>query len=43
MRCTSGEWRELVPRRGTLREAWNVVLHDLRIRRGPLPPRKDEG
>jgi thiosulfate reductase cytochrome b subunit len=36
----SGEWRELVPRRGTLREAWNVVLHDLRIRRGPLPRKK---
>lgn len=39
----SGEWRELVPRRGTLREAWNVVLHDLRIRRGPLPRKKFNG
>jgi thiosulfate reductase cytochrome b subunit len=39
----SGEWRELVPRRGTLREAWNVVLHDLRIRRQPLPRKKFNG
>lgn len=39
----SGEWRQLVPRRGTLREAWNVVLHDLRIRRGPLPRKKFNG
>ena len=39
----SGEWRELVPRRGTLREAWNVVLHDLRIRKGPLPRKKFNG
>jgi thiosulfate reductase cytochrome b subunit len=39
----SGEWRELVPRRGTLREAWHVVLHDLRIRREPLPRKKFNG
>lgn len=39
----SGEWRELVPRKGTLREAWNVVLHDLRIRREPLPAKKFNG
>ena len=39
----SGEWRELVPRRGTLREAWNVVLHDLRIRKEPLPRKKFNG
>ena len=39
----SGEWRELVPRRGTLREAWNVLLHDLRIRREPLPRKKFNG
>jgi thiosulfate reductase cytochrome b subunit len=39
----SGEWRELVPRRGTLRDAWNVVLHDLRIRREPLPRKKFNG
>ncbi|HEY0373128.1 MAG TPA: cytochrome b/b6 domain-containing protein [Thermoanaerobaculia bacterium] len=39
----SGEWRELVPRRGTLRDAWNVVLHDLRIRKEPLPKKKFNG
>jgi thiosulfate reductase cytochrome b subunit len=39
----SGEWRELVPRKGTLREAWNVVLHDLRIRKKPLPRKKFNG
>lgn len=39
----SGEWRELVPRRGTLREAWQVLLHDLRIRKEPLPRRKFNG
>ncbi|HEX2123177.1 MAG TPA: cytochrome b/b6 domain-containing protein [Thermoanaerobaculia bacterium] len=39
----SGEWRELVPNRNSLREAWQVVLHDLRIRREPLPPRKFNG
>jgi len=39
----SGEWRELVPRRGTLREAWHVVLHDLRIRKEPLPRKKFNG
>lgn len=39
----SGEWRELVPRRGTLREAWQVVLHDLHIRKEPLPRKKFNG
>jgi thiosulfate reductase cytochrome b subunit len=39
----SGEWRELVPKRGSLREAWQVVLHDLRIRREAPPPRKFNG
>lgn len=29
----SGEWRHLVPDRHSLREAWGVVLHDLRIRK----------
>ncbi|MEZ5332828.1 MAG: cytochrome b/b6 domain-containing protein [Thermoanaerobaculia bacterium] len=32
-----------MPRRGSLREAWHVVLHDLRLRRGPLPPGKFNG
>lgn len=39
----SGEWRELLPRRGTLVDAWQVVLHDLGIRKQPLPPAKFNG
>ena len=40
---SSGEWRELVPNRHTLHDAWNVVLHDLRIRKEPLPRVKFNG
>ena len=39
----SGEWRYLLPRRETLREAVQVVLHDLRIRKNPLPRAKFNG
>jgi thiosulfate reductase cytochrome b subunit len=39
----SGEWRYLVPDRHTFREAWDVVLHDLRLRKEPLPRRKFNG
>jgi thiosulfate reductase cytochrome b subunit len=39
----SGEWRELVPNRASAKEAWQVVLHDLKIRKQPLPPRKFNG
>jgi thiosulfate reductase cytochrome b subunit len=39
----SGEWRHLLPNRHTPREAWNVVLHDLRLRKGPLPSAKFNG
>lgn len=39
----SGEWRELVPNRHSLGEAWQVLLHDLRIRKEPLPERKFNG
>ncbi len=39
----SGEWRYLLPNRRTLREAWDVVLHDLRIRKTPLPKQKFNG
>ena len=39
----SGEWRELVPNRHTFAEAWQVVLHDLGIRKQPLPRRKFNG
>jgi thiosulfate reductase cytochrome b subunit len=39
----SGEWRYLVPNRRTFAEALQVVLHDLHIRREPLPRRKFNG
>jgi thiosulfate reductase cytochrome b subunit len=39
----SGEWRALVPNRNTLAEAWQVVLHDLGIRKQPLPRGKFNG
>jgi thiosulfate reductase cytochrome b subunit len=39
----SGEWRELLPNRHTPREAWDVVLHDLGLRKEPLPPHKFNG
>ncbi len=39
----SGEWRYLVPNRRTFAEAFQVVLHDLGIRKTPLPRRKFNG
>jgi thiosulfate reductase cytochrome b subunit len=33
----SGHWRYTVPDRNSLREAWEVLLHDVHIRRHPLP------
>ncbi len=39
----SGEWRYLVPNRNSLREAIQVALHDLRLRRALPPPRKFNG
>lgn len=39
----SGEWRQLVPNRRSFAEAVHVVLHDLRIRKDPPPPRKFNG
>ena len=39
----SGEWRYLVPTRRSFADAFQVVLHDLRIRRQPLPRRKFNG
>jgi thiosulfate reductase cytochrome b subunit len=39
----SGAWRELVPSRHTFAEAWQIVLHDLGIRKQPLPRRKFNG
>ncbi|MEP6595908.1 MAG: cytochrome b/b6 domain-containing protein [Ginsengibacter sp.] len=35
----SGEWRLIVPNKKSFKEAWQVVLHDLHIRKG-LPPQK---
>ncbi len=39
----SGEWRHLIPNRDTPRDAWQVVLHDLGLRKEPLPRRKFNG
>src|SRR6202007_3345664 len=39
----SGEWRHLLPNRHTAREAWHVLLHDLRLRKEPPPPAKFNG
>jgi thiosulfate reductase cytochrome b subunit len=39
----SGEWRELVPNRGSFRDAWHTVLHDLHIRKEAPPHRKFNG
>lgn len=39
----SGEWRYLLPRRGSFKEAWQVLLHDLRLSRKPLPRKKFNG
>ena len=39
----SGEWRHLLPNRHTPREAWHVVLHDLKLRKTPPPRAKFNG
>ncbi|MDX1584333.1 MAG: cytochrome b/b6 domain-containing protein [Thermoanaerobaculia bacterium] len=39
----SGEWRDIIPNRGSFREAWHVLLHDLHIRKEAPPPRKFNG
>ncbi len=39
----SGEWRHLLPNRHTPREAFHVVLHDLKLRKTPPPPAKFNG
>jgi thiosulfate reductase cytochrome b subunit len=39
----SGQWRLIVPNRRSFKEAIQVVLHDLRIRKEPLRPRKYNG
>ncbi|GJM39219.1 MAG: cytochrome b561 [Acidimicrobiales bacterium] len=35
----TGEWRQLVPRRRHLKDAWHVLLHDLHLRKDPPPNR----
>ena len=35
----SGEWRLIFPKKISLKESWQVVLHDLHIRKG-VPPQK---
>ncbi|RZK45583.1 MAG: thiosulfate reductase [Hymenobacter sp.] len=39
----SGEWRYLLPNRHSLREAWQVTLHDLGLRKAAPPVRKYNG
>ena len=39
----SGEWRYLLPNRHSFREAVQVTLHDLGLRKGALPVRKFNG
>jgi thiosulfate reductase cytochrome b subunit len=39
----SGEWRHLLPGRASLREAWQVLLHDLHLSKRAPPPRKFNG
>src|SRR5271170_3217903 len=39
----SGEWRYLVPTKNSFKEAIQVTLHDLHIRKEPLPHRKFNG
>jgi thiosulfate reductase cytochrome b subunit len=39
----SGEWRYLLPSGDTFAEAWQVVRHDLGLRKEPLPRRKFNG
>jgi thiosulfate reductase cytochrome b subunit len=39
----SGEWRHILPTRGTLKDAFHVVLHDLHLRRDPPARAKFNG
>ncbi|MEJ7660551.1 MAG: cytochrome b/b6 domain-containing protein [Hymenobacter sp.] len=39
----SGEWRYIVPNGASLRESWQVVLHDLGLRKTTPPVRKYNG
>lgn len=39
----SGQWKYLLPNRHSFREAWQVLLHDLHIRKQPPPIKKYNG
>jgi thiosulfate reductase cytochrome b subunit len=39
----SGSWRELLPGRKSFKEAWQVLLHDLYLRKEKPPQRKFNG
>jgi thiosulfate reductase cytochrome b subunit len=39
----SGEWRLLLPNRYSFKEAWQVLLHDLYLRKGVPPAKKYNG
>jgi len=39
----SGEWKYLLPNRHSFKEAWQVLLHDLRIRKTVPPQQKYNG
>jgi len=39
----SGQWKYLLPNRHSFREAWQVLLHDLHIRKQALPVKKYNG
>jgi thiosulfate reductase cytochrome b subunit len=39
----SGEWRDLVPNRNSMKEAWQVLLHDLYLSKEHPPVRKYNG
>ena len=39
-KIASGTWRGLVPKRGTLRDAWSVLLRDLGVSKLPPPARE---
>lgn len=36
----SGEWKLIVPNKRSLKESWQVILHDLHIRKDPPPHKK---
>src|SRR4051812_34358701 len=36
----SGEWKYIVPEKGSFKESWRVILHDLGISKAPLPQAK---